>query len=155
MEELVLKKATEFKLDVNLVRAIISTESSWNPFAIRYEPQWRYFYETRSLASLLGITHPTMELFQATSYGLMQIMGSVAYELGFRQSPVLLCDPEINLHYGCKKLKKLFEKYGHEDDVISSYNQGNPRKNNGGMYLNQRYCDKVHSFLIEYRKLKE
>jgi len=126
--DLIHIKAKEFKLDANLVAAIVMKESRGQSCATRYEPGWSYpppTNEMRDLASNLGITLITMKKDMATSYGLMQVMGTVAYELGHRGHMVQLCKPRKGLHYGCKKLHKLFQRYGgNMQDVISAYNQG-------------------------------
>lgn len=153
---LIERAAESFRLDSNLIRAIIMTESSGDPTATRFEKDWHYFYSPRQFADKLGISFQEEDRNQATSWSLMQIMGAVARELGFTDKLEMLLIPEIGVFYGCKKLKKLFESKmcsGDEEKVISSYNQGSPRMTDGGMYLNQIYVDRVYGYLREYRKL--
>ena len=139
-------------LDLNLVKAIITVESSWDPKVSRYEPHWKYLYFVREFAEKNQITVETETVLQSMSIGLMQIMGGVARELGFEGNLSELFKPETNLFYGCKKLKQVVKKYSEELDVISSYNQGSPRMTDGKMYKNFQYVDKVSAVLRELRE---
>lgn len=157
LEALIIKAAEVFRLDANLVRAICMVESSNNPNATRFEKHWRYFFNVRAYSEKLQIPYEEEEKNQATSFGLMQCMGAVARELGFTDKLDMLLVPDIGIYYGCKKLKKLFESSmcnGEEEKVVSSYNQGSPRKTPGGMFQNQRYVDKVYKELRKLRTLK-
>lgn len=151
-KELIIKSAEQFRLDANLISAVIRIESSGNPDAIRFEPRWHLFNNPQFYASHLGIERTDEEKHQATSWGLMQVMGAVARDLGFTDHMEMLLVPELGVFYGCKKLKKLFERYHTEEDVVSAYNQGNNRMANG-MYVNQRYVDKIYGELRYLRRL--
>lgn len=86
------------------IRAVISTESSWNPKAYRAEPK-----------------------INDASYGLMQLLGRTARGLGYNGSIDGLYDPLTNIDLGTKLLGQLRSAYG--DDfrrVYSAYNSGNP-----------------------------
>ena len=158
MDELILKTANKYGLDPNLVRAMIHVESSGNPLAIRFEPHYYAkptLHFTREYASRLRLSHDTERMLQSCSFGLLQIMGVVARELGYDGELLKLLQPDIGLEYGCKKLKKLFEKYGVESDVISAYNRGSPFKTKGGFYENEDYVNKVYKELRKLRALKE
>ena len=152
--QMVEQAAHVHELDPNLVKSIITVESNWNPKVSRFEPGWTYFHFPREWASRLGITAKTEETLQSMSIGLMQIMGAVAREVGFTGNLSDLFFPRENLIYGCRKLKRLTQKYGDESDVISSYNQGSPRKTEGGQYRNMLYVDKVSTVLRSLRALK-
>ena len=141
-------------VDPSLLKAIIAVESNWDPRVSRFEPNWKYLYYARENAERLGITVETEKVLQSMSIGLMQIMGGVARELGFKGNLSELFKPEINLDYGIKKLKALIKKYPEEMDVISSYNQGSPRLTPGKLYKNQLYVDKVWKELIKIRGIE-
>src|SRR3990167_4673122 len=102
-------------LDPALVRAVIAQESGWNPYAWNPEPRWRYFWNVETGSPFRPVR--TVEIANAfppkdfpclkgdrdqewwaqqASWGLMQIMGAVAREQGFR-GPYLpeLCAPAI------------------------------------------------------------
>lgn len=148
-------QAKAFELDPNLVSAICFVESGWNPLAARHEPDFKYFSEPGKWAASLGITEETERLFQACSWGLMQVMGSVARELGYKGPLQNLCSMWTGTEFGCKKLASLFEKYPDENDVISAYNQGSPRRDmQTTRYMNQDYVDKVTRKLLELRRAK-
>src|SRR5579862_8353149 len=88
-------------LDPALVCAVVEQESAWNPWAMRYEPAFFAKY----VASLYTNNKVTASEAYARgfSWGLMQVMGQVAREMGF-DAPFLseLCDPEQGLAIGCK-----------------------------------------------------
>ena len=147
------KAADDYKFDPLILAAIIQQESAGDPFAIRYEPNWDYEFNLRHFADLNRITVKTEKVCQSCSWGLMQIMGTVARELGHDGPLTKLVDIEINLRLGAKKLKDLAYKRDTEEDMIASYNAGHAQKKPSGMYVNQRYVDKVCGYLRELRKL--
>lgn len=125
-------------LPISIVRGIVCQESSGNPGATRFEPEFRKQY------------CPTAEYGQeaddrSTSWGLMQIMGQVARERGFKGKFSELLQPEVGLYWGCRQLNVLkaryFKKHGWAG-VIAAYNQGNARKI-GNHFANQPYVNKV------------
>lgn len=156
-DDIIVKMAEKFGLDPDLISAICFVESSFIPTATRYEKDWRYFYEVNFFAEKLGILVGVEKTNQATSWGLMQVMGSVARELGFLEKLEGLKTPELGIFFGCTKLKSLFRRKICDNDevkVIASYNAGSPRMTKGGMFENQQYVDKVCRKLTELRKLK-
>ncbi len=98
--------AAAHALDPALVCAVIEQESSWNPYAMRYEPT----FFSRYVAPLYTNNKVTASEAWARgfSWGLMQVMGQVAREHGFAASehPFLseLCDPEQGITVGCRVL---------------------------------------------------
>lgn len=143
--------AHESGIDADLAIAVASVESSWNPNAVRFEPKWKYFHsDSASFAKNLGITLETEQALQAISWGLLQVMGAVARELGYAGPIQLLSSPELGAEYGCKKLAKCLERYPHEPDAIAAYNGGTPRSVDG-QYVNQSYVDRVQKRLDEIR----
>ncbi|HKN60650.1 MAG TPA: transglycosylase SLT domain-containing protein [Candidatus Acidoferrales bacterium] len=101
---LVRAVAANHKLDPAVVCAVADQESSWNPYAIRYEPAFRSRY-----VAPLGLP-PTEEVARSISWGLMQVMGQVAREHGFSGKFLsALCDPESGLEAGCTALAAKIE----------------------------------------------
>lgn len=149
--DLIHEEALKHKIEPELVASIVQMESGGETCATRFEPNWKYIYSPFEYAKALGITQQTEENHQMTSWGLMQVMGTVARELGFKGYLPELCEAKVGIKYGCLKLKELFIEHGSKEDVISAYNQGSPRKTSGGMYLNERYVDEVMKY---YRELK-
>lgn len=135
-------------VDPDLACAIAEKESAFDEWAVRYEPGWKYVYNTEMFARKCNISALTEERLQMHSFGMMQIMGTVAREQGFNGNLLELTKPEIGLKFACLKLRDLSRRYPKQADAISSYNQGSPRKLNG-KYLNQKYVDDV---LVFYAK---
>lgn len=146
------KYAKEAGLEPDWVAACIMTESNGNPYAVRYEPHFKYLLNTRIWAEKLGLSVETEEVCQKTSWGYMQIMGAVARELGFEGHITELLDVQVNLKFGTLKLKQLVWKYGNILDAIAAYNAGSVRKTPGGHYENQKHVDRFDALL---RKIKE
>jgi soluble lytic murein transglycosylase-like protein len=144
MREKILFWAKASDIDADLIGAIVQVESAGNEKAMRYEKHWRYLVHPEKFAKLNNVSRETEEELQKFSYGLMQVMGSVAREHGMRGPLVNLLDPDLGLQYGCVHLKSFMQRYAKLSDAVSSYNQGSPRKTEDGIkYLNQAYVDKV------------
>lgn len=140
----ILVDAAKFaNIDPMLVLAIAEVESAGDPLAVRFEPGWRYHYNVEEFAKLCRISKDTEHTLQACSFGLMQVMGTVARELGHEGSLLQLTDAKLGAKYGCMKLAKLFKILKSVDDVIAAYNGGSAIRNKDGTYRNQIYVDKV------------
>jgi soluble lytic murein transglycosylase-like protein len=134
------QKAEKYGLDSALVCSIVEQESNWNPFAVRYEPG---FYTKYIIPSLeVGHFGPTEGICRATSWGLCQVMGQTAREVGFG-GPFLseLCDPERGLDIGCKYLSVLYSK------TENNMREALLRWNGGG---NEAYPDQVIARMTTY-----
>ena len=122
--------ANAFKgpLETDLILAVIWQESLpiGNPWSFRYESRYQYFYDagskralydkTRSVAenreaaaAVVGVTEFNQ---QSASWGLMQVMGAVARELGMEGYLTRLCDPNVGVKYGCKHLINFYNRAG-------------------------------------------
>lgn len=139
-----------------LVMAIVVVESNGNPWAMRAEPGYRWLWDIRRNCPWRGdakdipappfVSRATELWGQRTSWGLMQVMGATAREMGFR-GPFLseLSDPHIGMEYGLKYLgtlvRRFYAAHGIEG-VVAAYNAGSPRRS-GGAWENQAYVDKV------------
>jgi len=119
LKEIIKKYADYYKLGSELVAAVIAQESSGDSFAFRYEPAFfRRYIKNKSQKELGGFWLQTeskndemLERYhRSCSWGLMQIMGQTAREMGFVGVGFenLWCDNE-NIKYGCKKLALCFE----------------------------------------------
>lgn len=152
LNNIIVKETRRLVEDPDLVIAISGVESNWNTMAMRYEPKWKYFYRPEVYAKKLYITQDTEKQLQMFSYGICQIMGSVARELGFDGPLPQLLVPEFGIEFSVKKIIALRKKYPDLGDIISSYNQGSPRKNPDGSYVNQAYVDKVMKNLMQLKE---
>lgn len=155
LNALIVKSAEEFRIDANLITAMVMVESSNNNWKVRFEPAWHYLYFPREFASKLYLSIETETNLQSCSFGLLQIMGSVARELGFTTDLAMLCDPTTGLFYGVKYIRKLMDKFADEEHVVSAYNAGpGTSKTPGGMWGNQVYVDKVYNQLRKLRQIQ-
>ena len=161
---IIREKCQEYRIEPEFLAALVQTESGGNPFAVRaevkklmkengtvvYDSLWKYYYEPDKFAELLGCSKPTEWVGQAMSYGVAQVMGSVARELGFKGWFSELCSWDLGLEYGCKVIRKKMDKYGDSPDTLyAAYNGGSPRKNNAGMFVNQVHVDRFMAFYRE------
>ena len=150
------KAAKLHSIQWDLLGAIVMTESAGVASATRYEPGYKWLYRHHEYANGLKISHLTEEVHQKISWGLCQLMGGRARELGFRDDLPKLIDPDINLYYGAKNLKGLIIKYDEERLVIASYNSGSPvykKDKLTGVLINETYVDKVSRYLRDLREI--
>jgi soluble lytic murein transglycosylase-like protein len=131
--------ATESGLDPALVCAVCENESSWDPDALRLE---QGFYR-RYIQSMKGLSLRE-KVLRSVSFGLMQVMGQVARELGFSDPDLSQCaEPRTNLTLGCRRLKRALEKHdGNTRAALLDYN--------GGADLG--YPERVLARMPKYRK---
>lgn len=124
-------------------------ESLVNPYAIRYEPNYRY---------LLNDPRPnsTEWIGQKTSWGLFQVMGAAARERGFEGRYLAeLVEPWLNAEIAAQHLLWWM---GRTDDRTWD---GALARYNGGLYGNSRppyrtqgYVDKVAAAAAEFERLE-
>lgn len=140
-----------FEIEPSLLMAFCQVESSCRPFATRYEQHTtRYIQEAYKWARASGITAETEQVHQLTSWGLMQVMGFTARDMGFSGNLPELCLPEVGIEYGARYLKLLQKRFGKaeavlefDEKVVASYNAGSPRKGTDGKLVNEGYVHKV------------
>lgn len=121
LQRIAVAAALNAGLDPALVCAVCALESNWDQDAYRYEPAFFHRY----ISAMKGLTELEMA-DRAKSWGLMQVMGQVAREMGF-DNPDLstLREPLNAVTYGCRKLKRCMDR--HSDDVTAAllaYNGG-------------------------------
>jgi soluble lytic murein transglycosylase-like protein len=117
--ELARETAVRHGLEPELVCAVIEQESSWNPYAIRYEPEFRERY----VAALR--LPPTEEIARSISWGLMQVMGQVAREHGFNGRFLAeLCTAAVGVEIGCKILAAKIANAGDSKKGLLLWNGG-------------------------------
>lgn len=144
--ETLIKSIAAFnRVDPDLACAIAEHESNFDELACRYEAGWKYAYNIQGFAKADEISIDTERILQMCSWGMMQVMGTVARELGWRGSILDLTKPEIGVRFGCLKIAELSKNYSYQDDVIAAYNAGTPRKVGDGKYSNEDYVARVRS----------
>lgn len=140
-------------VDPDLAIAIAAAESNFDEFAVRHEPGWRWFLDIEGYAARNRISQDTERMLQACSFGLLQVMGTVAREVGFKDNLLMLTRPEIAIKYGCFKIQELMKRFSKTEDLVSAYNMGTPKKMPDGVtYINNHYVQKV---MGEYRGRKQ
>ena len=142
-----------------LLRAVVHVESAGDPWAMRFEPGYQWLWDVRagrpyrgdpqSLPAPSFVSQETELTGQKTSWGLMQVMGAVARELGYRGRYLsVLCDADIGMEYGCRHLVALHTRFGTQgwEAVAAAYNAGSPRRDSNGRWVNQAYIDRIRHF---------
>lgn len=157
-------------LPVELVAAIVLVESSGNTFAWRPEPYYRWLWDVSHNAPFRAASQDVVKkvppddfcseygtasaewLGQQASWGLMQVMGAVARELGLDpQAPLTqLCDPQIGLAFGCAHLANLQRRFKAKHGwvgVAAAFNAGSVRFDTNGALVNRAYVAKLSRFV--------
>lgn len=121
---LVVQVASMYGLRTDLLGAQILVESSGDPFAFRYEPEFfdRYI---KDHASAQGYRYGPLA---ACSFGLLQILLETALEIGFDDRPERLFDPRVGLNWGAKYLQRCLEATGNDyRKALARYNGAGTR----------------------------
>jgi len=112
--------AREFGVPSPLVAAVALVESGGNVDAARYEPGFPLSGNWNA-ATRMGWDGDRLR----TSYGLMQIMGAVAFrDLHAHDPSSAIIQPSYNLRLGSKLLSELFRRYGNWGEALAAYNGG-------------------------------
>lgn len=144
--KLIQDTAASHGLDWHVVAAMIMIESAGKPWKARFEPHTeKYTVRVRDSARRLGITVDTEKMFQMCSWGMLQIMGFKAREMGYADDIPKLCHPDLGIEWGCRALKGFLDRYdGIYRHAIAAYNAGSVRTDKrNGLLVNQNYVDKV------------
>lgn len=169
---LIVGVAAEAKVPAALAMAICFKESSFRTAAFNPEPKWIYLWDLVKNRPFRALTpaeiaseRPPDDFYalpnvpvdaewwgQQMSWGLMQVMGGVAREQGFRGDFLneLSVYPRIGLTCGCRYLAGRYAKYGNWPDAIAAYNAGSARRSPDGRYDNQSYVDDVTEAWTRY-----
>lgn len=128
---LIIEASQQTGISPMLLAAVIHQESAGNPFAVRYEPNFfKKYVEDKTRKTMLGHV-PTRCAFEtearlrATSFGLMQIMGQVLRERGFKGEFLTeALDPKTNLKWGSEFLQTLLLKHQDTEAALLRWNGG-------------------------------
>ena len=128
---LIIEASKQTGVSPVLLAAVIHQESAGNPFAIRYEPAFfKKYVEDRTRKTMLGYV-PTRCSFEtearlrAHSFGLMQMMGQVLRERGFKGEFLTeALDPKTNLKWGSELLQTLLLKHENTEIALLRWNGG-------------------------------
>lgn len=153
--KLIYAAADKQSVNRDLLTALVMTESSGNHLATRFEAGWVYFVKVAENAKSVGIPVHLEKKFQATSWGLCQVMGSVAREMGFNEHLKQLLIPRVGLEFGAKKLARCLTNYkGSYHDALAAYNGGSARRDEFGELepMLDEYVKKVMGFFDQLAK---
>lgn len=136
LQPLVKAQAVSAGVDPALACAIVEQESSWNPWAIRFEPAFKVRYvDPKGL-------DPTEATARSFSWGLFQLMGEVAREHGYKGALPALCDPLTGSTWGLIHFKsRLATAGGHVETALFLWNGGG----------NPQYAAEVMARIGKYR----
>ncbi len=118
----------------------VQQESSWNTYAIREEPAFYRRYIEKKHAGRREAWSLAM------SWGLLQVMGSTAREMGFegRYLSQLCAEPALGMYFGAKYL---VHQKGRGDgtwsQALAAYNGGMGGNRVTGKLRRQEYVDDV------------
>lgn len=141
--------AARHGLPPELVRAMVQVESTDNPWATRFEPGFytRYVEKNPDVKAIAPCSLDTERRLCATSFGLLQVMGLVARERGFKGAYLTeLCDPATGLNIGCKHLAAFAARFRAAfgwSAVCAAYNGGAGAVRGHNNYTNPEYPAKV------------
>ena len=141
---LIVSTARGAQVPPELVLGIIEIESGGDRYAAKINPT--YPYTMMQAKRPAGCSVDMERMCQKTAWGLMQVMGATARELGFDGWLSELVNPETNVRLGIeflgRKMSQYFERDGIEG-VVAAYNGGAPRRRPDGKFTNQGYVDRV------------
>lgn len=150
--DLIAETATQYGIDGNVIKAIIAQESKWNPYAIRYESNYKWLYHPENYSKHPLISLATEVESQKISWGLGQIMGALAREQGHMGLMGELLDPKINIMHIGIRLKDLSRECKKPEEFFAAYNGGiDAVRRNNGKFKNQPYVDSANGYLIKFQ----
>lgn len=148
LEPVISQISKSYMVDPRWIKAIITQESQWKMFAVRYESGYPYLFHTEDFASGL-ISLATEVNTQKTSWGLGQIMGALAREQGHKGLMAELLIPEINIKHMAIRLAELKRRSPDPLHIFAGYNGGigAMRKQASGLFTNQKYVTSVQGYM--------
>lgn len=162
LDKIFCLNAKKYRVHKLLLKAMAKTESSLDVYAYRFEPA---FWDLYLKNSAEWKDRDPKEV--SASYGLMQLMFTTAWQIGFRGPAVDLYNPVINVELGAKFFRYLLDGIEKGTNhlvyqlwpitiALARYNGGltnNPTSN--GKLRNQDYVNRVFKYWIEMRQLGE
>jgi hypothetical protein len=147
IREAIAAAARRHNLEAALVYGVCRQESGLDPFAVRFEPHYRWLVRDRRLKPRT-CSDATEVALQRMSWGLMQVMGAVIREQGLDGwlTEIVGDDPPevaLQLEVGCRHLGKGIRRFGSVEAGLAAYNAGSPRRGADGRFVNQHYVDSV------------
>jgi len=151
IKNVIRTNAEKYGINPLVVEAMIHVESAGHAYATRYESRWRWFLTTRKFSRSILSSDKTERVHQATSWGLMQVMGTVARELGFKGRMPELCKPDIGVKYGVMKLASQLKRQKNLKDALSAYNSGRPaNKSKAGRLYAEKVMNRTDELIAQF-----
>lgn len=134
------QKAIAWQIQPDIVFALIDRESEWDTYDIRFEPKFLSKYIAPQYTA--GKLSATEAYGRSFSWGLMQIMGETAREIGYEGPLAALTDPATGIEWGCRRLNGLLSRAkGDINAALQHYNGG----------ANPNYATEVIALSMTYR----
>lgn len=151
-DEMIKTISLNQEINPKLVQAIVCKESGGDSNAVRFEIGYFDNGVVKSEALTWEKSHKGMPSYQteramrATSFGLLQIMGQLAREQGYKGDFLTyLLDPRENILFGITIMKKwLVRLKGNVDHLILAWNRGPGTPAPKG---DEQYLVKVQEFI--------
>lgn len=157
-----------YKIDLDILVALIQTESGGRCNSVRYEQYFKWAYKIEDITAIAAayrdsghyINVATLDVMQRHSFGLMQAMGTIFFQYNFHIKsefellPIDMINPRISLEVGCRHLRQLIDaqKLSKPLDIYAAYNAGSARILNG-KYSNQANVDNFNKYYQDIQKL--
>lgn len=130
MIEAILLAANIYNVNPSLLLAVCSVESDLRPGAINHDDGGR------------------------ASYGICQVQLRTARFIHGPTHVSDLLNPERNALIAAKYFRYQLDRYdGDSDCAVAAYNAGSCKKNQTGLYINQKYVEKVKRRYKKYRRI--
>jgi len=144
LNDIIFAASKRYRVEPQLIKAVIWGESRFVTNAVRYEKHLRYC-EGRSCKfyrSWIPRKYKTnKDAF--SSMGLMQPLYGTALNHRYRGSPKGLFNVYTNIDIGTRYLKQKLRKYKTKERAISAYNHGTPWYDKKGRFKNGNYVSNV------------
>jgi hypothetical protein len=162
LDKVFCMNSKKYRIPKLILKSVAMAESSMMQDAFRHEPGFWHKYLKNNPE-----WKDKDQAVVSSSYGLMQLMWTTAWLLGFRGTQEDLYNPVINIELGAKLLRQIADRVivlGYSNRffwlsplviTLARYNGGsyqNPDDN--GNIRNQKYVDKVLRFWADF-KIKE
>ena len=150
----ITKYSKYFDVNPDWIRAVIEIESAGNQFALRYEPGYRWLQKEDTIKAICYHSNYGGNLenkigaetcLESFSFGLCQVMGSTARDMGYVADLHHLFFVDDNIRIGTKFLKTKLKRFDNNIlRAIAAYNggDGSAYPNEDGNYPNQRHVDR-------------
>ena len=120
--------AQKHGLPWEVLAGLVANESGGIPWAARYEKNFRWLWRHDGGQNPLippQCTAVTEETHQKTSWGLCQVMGATARQMGKKGWLTELCQPHVGLEYGAAYLSQMLGRaQGDTAGALLKYNGG-------------------------------